>query len=186
MVSGWLMPELKLQARMSSSADPEVPTLTGMNSSMARMAQKHGYTKWYGFDGSDGVTISPWMHYHDALMALAQILPLLADKKAHMLARSVSDFAARHEVFACPEEAKANVMRGLIESLDNHEYEVNDGVKIKSAAGWVVVRLCAGRPALEIFKFSRRGERAAEEETEALVARVRRNIDDCMALQKSS
>jgi hypothetical protein len=88
-------------------------------------------------------------------------------------------------VLACPEEAKAKVMRSLIESLDDHEYEVNDGVKIKGASGWVVVRLCAGRPALEIFRFSRRSETVAEEETEALIARVRRTIDEWSAAQKS-
>jgi mannose-1-phosphate guanylyltransferase/phosphomannomutase len=185
-VSGWLMPEIRPHPGSAPPADSPVPMLTGMNSSMAKMAEKCGYSRWYGFDGNGGITVSQWLNHHDALMALAHILPVVAEKNVHTLARSAGELSTRHDVLACPDEAKAQVMRRLIESLDDQECEVNDGVKIKSATGWVVVRLCAGRPALEVFKFSRRSKRQAEEEIEALSARVLRNLNEWIAAQKSS
>ena len=176
-VNGWLMPEAGWHGTPAPASEP-APVLTGMNSSMAKLAQKCGFAKWYGFDGNGGITVSTWMNYHDALMALAHVLPLMAGKKAHQLARAAEDLATHHHLLPCPDEAKAQVMRRLIESFDDHLCEVNDGVKIKSKAGWVVVRLCAGRSALEVFKCARQKEAAGGNEVEALYARVLRNLNE--------
>jgi hypothetical protein len=180
LVNGWLMPETKWRSPQAFSTDP-APVVTGMNSSMAKLAQKCGFAKWYGFDGNGGITVSEWMNYHDALMALAHILPLVAGKKVHKCASAAQNLSTQHHLLPCPDEAKAQVMRRLIESFDDHECEVNDGVKIKGTSGWVVVRLCAGRPALEVFKFSWRKEGKIEEDLEALQARVLWNLNEWTA-----
>ncbi len=179
-VNGWLMPETKWRSPQALATD-SAPVLTGMNSSMVKLAQRCGFAKWYGFDGNGGITVSEWMNYHDALMALAHVLPQVAGKNAHKLGRAADNLSTRHHLLPCPDEAKAQVMRRLIESFDDHECEVNDGVKIKSATGWVVARLCAGRPALEVFKFSWRSEAEKEDEIEALAARVLRNLNEWIA-----
>jgi len=173
-VNGWLMPDLKAHRQEDLPEEP-APIVTGMNSSMAKLAQRCRFKKWYGFDGMGGVTVSEWMNYHDAWMALAHILPLVAEKKVHKLAHAAENLSTRYHLLACPDEAKAQVIRRLIESCDDHVCEVNDGVKIKGESGWVVVRLCAGRPALEIFTCTWKKE---EDEIEILFGRVLRNLED--------
>lgn len=190
-IHGWLMPEIRSLGPQISAADPP-PHLNGMNSAMAKRAQQCGFIKWYGFDGNGGITVSEWMAHQDALMALAHVLPRAAQKSMPKLAQTVAGLSTCHQVLPCPDPVKAQVMRHLIESFGNHECEVHDGVKIKCASGWVVVRLCAGRPALEVFKCSwPRGAKATAGEIESLFGRVLRSLNDWIAgmsapVQKSS
>lgn len=155
LLEGWLMPEIFPKRTLGQKAP--ATKISGMNSSMAALAREQGYDLWYGFDGNGGITVSEWLSYHDALMALAHVLPFLTEDNCGFCRALVNNYSNAYHLIPCPDEAKAQVMRRLIESIDAASCEVHDGVKFRQASGWVLVRLCAGREALEVFKYESRG-----------------------------
>jgi phosphomannomutase/phosphoglucomutase len=145
-----------------------------MNSSLAALACNQGLALWYGFDGNGGITVSEWLGYHDALMALAHVLPSLSAARARLAAEAALGLDTCHQLLPCRDENKAQVMRRLLEHFENYESEVNDGVKLKTDSGWVVVRLCAGREAIEVFKCGRHA--GGRSEVECLFTEVLQNL----------
>ncbi|MEK7729766.1 MAG: hypothetical protein AAB354_15270, partial [candidate division KSB1 bacterium] len=153
LLAGWLMPEIFPKRALGLKAP--ATQISGMNSSMAALAREQGFDLWYGFDGNGGITVSEWMPYHDALMALAQLLPHLTEENYNFCRVAAHSQAHVYHLLPCHDEAKAQVMRRLIESLAELKQEVSDGVKFELDAGWVLVRPCAGREALEAFKYEK-------------------------------
>ncbi len=154
LLEGWLMPEIS--HKTVSGAKSSSLQISGMNSSMTALARERGFDLWYGFDGNGGVTVSEWSGYHDALMALAHVLPYLNEEN-YQLSRNVAQcYSNAYHLLPCTDEAKARVVRRLIESFAEVKSEVNDGVKFELESGWVLVRLCAGREALEVFKYEKK------------------------------
>ncbi|NUO82224.1 TRAP transporter large permease subunit [candidate division KSB1 bacterium] len=148
LLGGWLMPKISsIPVARAASAQ-----IYGMNANMAAFAHAQGYKAWYGFDGNGGITVSEWSHYHDALMALTHLLPHLNEENYALCCHVGQCYSNAYHLLPCADEAKAQVVRKLIESFGGVPNEVNDGVKFELESGWVLVRLCAGREALEVFK----------------------------------
>ncbi len=154
LLEGWLMPEISPKRTLGQKAS--ATQISGMNSSMAALAREQGYDLWYGFDGNGGITISEWMPYHDALMAFVTLAPHLTAESYASSMRTARSLANHYALIPCVDEAKAQAMRRLIETFSEVRSEVSDGVKFELPEGWVLVRACAGREALEVFKYAKR------------------------------
>jgi hypothetical protein len=71
----------------------------------------------------------------------------------------VPNVALGYRLLPCPDEAKAYLMRRLVEAYDQLDFTFSDGIRLEdrsqpsanSSPNWVVVRPCAGKQALEIF-----------------------------------
>ena len=108
---------------------------------------------WYGFDGLGGITISEWMRYPDALMALAHTLRCLPDLETFPSENVDASASTRYRLVACTEEKKAQVMRNLVTDFCDLDLEIGEGIRIWRDSEWVVVRPGAGRPVLEVFHY---------------------------------
>ncbi len=161
LLGGWLMPEASdVPVARAASSQPY-----GINASMAALAQARSDKPWYGFEGNGGITVSEWSSYHDAVMALTHLLPYLNEENYALCCKIAQRYSNAYHLFPCADEAKAQVVRKLIESFGDVPNEVNDGVKFELEAGWVLVRLCAGREALEVFKYEKRGPAHTEHQS---------------------
>lgn len=169
LLAGWLMPEILPKRALGPKHN--ATQISGMNSSMAALAREQGYDLWYGFDGNGGITISEWMPYHDAVMAFATLAPHLAEESYQHCMSTARSLANHYALIPCADEAKAQVMRRLIETFAELRSEVSDGVKFELPEGWVLVRACAGREAVEAFKYEKRGP-AGNTMTEKIYSRM--------------
>jgi mannose-1-phosphate guanylyltransferase/phosphomannomutase len=176
LLAGWLMPEIYPQRALGQKT-PNTQ-ISGMNASLAALAREQGFDSWYGFDGNGGLAISEWLPYPDALMALAHLLPFLTEESYAQCLSAAAGQANDYRLLPCSDEAKAQVMRRLVESYAEIKNEVSDGVKFETASGWILVRACAGREELEAFKCEKAERRNAEQntETKTMFARVLKNL----------
>ncbi|MDI6883883.1 MAG: phosphoglucosamine mutase [Hadesarchaea archaeon] len=94
----------------------------------------------------------PWA---DGIFAAAKLIELVsADRKplSKILAERVPDFPMYHEDFACPDERKAEFMRGMREYILKNVDEVRDvldvdGVRVNRKNGsWILVRVSGTEP----------------------------------------
>jgi hypothetical protein len=95
----------------------------------------------------------------DSLLALAFLLSALSKTPPADLQKLIPANSLGYRLLPCPDEAKAYLMRRLVEAYDQFDLQFSDGVRLKGknqtgnapASDWVVVRPCAGKEALEIF-----------------------------------
>jgi hypothetical protein len=144
------------------------------------LGPKQNATKIVGFDGRGAVAISwparippqsglkatnaesGWraaIAYPDALMTLAFLLVVLSKTPRPELEAMIPSATLGYRLMPCPDEAKAYLMRRLVEVYDQLDCAFSDGIRIEDKnrppdhplPDWVVVRPCAGKEALEIF-----------------------------------
>ncbi|MDZ7343508.1 MAG: sugar phosphate nucleotidyltransferase [candidate division KSB1 bacterium] len=116
-----------------------------------------------GFDGRGAVVIydddAAAGACADALRALALLLGALSKTTPGELEKLIPPHVLGYRLLPCPDEAKAYLMRRLVEFYDSLDLEFSDGIRLKEKnhntyapdANWVVVRPCAGKQAIEIF-----------------------------------
>lgn len=177
LLAGWLMPEIYPQRTLGQKT--LATQISGMNASLAALAREQGFDRWYGFDGNGGLTVSEWLPYPDALMGLAHLLPYLTEESYAQCLSLAAGQANDYHLLPCSDEAKAQVMRRLIEHFADLKNEVRDGVKFEVELGWVLVRPCAGREALEVFKYEKLEVQSEgkKSETEKICAEILRRLN---------
>ena len=147
---GWLMPEPNCEDQIRHREN--LIHLSSTKWSYADLNQYKGSDGWYAFDGNGGIAVSEWLRYPDALMALSQVFRRLSTGNDDSFQDTVRSAATSYRSIPCHEESKARVMRRLVEKFDDYECELSDGVKLKAPSGWIVIRPCAGRDSIEVFK----------------------------------
>jgi mannose-1-phosphate guanylyltransferase/phosphomannomutase len=91
--------------------------------------------------GLDGGYILPgFLPAFDAAATFVKLLELLARRRVALsaLVAELPRVHLVHETVHTPWEAKGAVMRALIEQAKDHDVELVDGVKVRTAHGWVL------------------------------------------------
>jgi hypothetical protein len=114
--------------------------------------------------------------YPDALMAMAFLLRALSTTSRTAFEAIISGASLGYRLMPCPDESKAYLMRRLVETYAHLECKFSDGIRLAEKAGnrpsWVIVRPCAGMPALEIYW----EENGKEKGASALNMAIRRHL----------
>ncbi len=181
-VAGWLFPNFG-----QKNLPPQIRRFEGCMLTAASLRAKATASRLIGFDGRGAIafpSITPELLPHsltfpeycgivypDALLALAFLLRALLKISREEFAAMIPGTMLGYRLMACPDEAKAYLMRRLVESHSRLTCAFSDGVRLedKSAGGenWLIVRPCAGMSALEIYW---------EENTSGAVAASKLNV----------
>ncbi|MCG3121619.1 MAG: Glucose-1-phosphate adenylyltransferase [bacterium] len=164
LVTGWLFP------RLGSTLPPQIHRYAGCMLTAASLRAPNSETRRLGFDGRGAVAFPPAFSfaaapanssghgniaYPDALLAMAFLMRALTKISRAEFAAMIPGTTLGYRLMACPDEAKAYLMRRLVESYGHLECAFSDGIRLedKNSGGkdWLVVRPCAGMPALEIY-----------------------------------
>lgn len=115
---------------VSSKADP---------SNLLRTAQQHQAR--LASDGKGGYVFPEHLLAFDAIFAVVRLLELLAhDRRSIAAIRAELPVGAyEHRVESCPWDAKARVMRTMVEFLRDQTVDLADGIKVFVDGGWVLV-----------------------------------------------
>jgi len=90
--------------------------------------------------------------YPDAVMAMAFLLRALEKISRDELLAKLSGANLGYRLMPCPDEAKAYLMRRLVESYGHLPAAFGDGIRLQeNDSNWIVIRPCAGMEALEIY-----------------------------------
>jgi len=157
LVAGWLFPYRGQPVRRYEGC---------LLTAASLRAAKNG-ARLIGFDGRGGIAfpiptnegITGARHgiaCADALMAMAHLLAILSKTNRAELETLLPSTRLGYRLMPCPDETKAYLMRRLVEVYDNLNFAFSDGIRLeeatdRSSPNWVVVRPCAGMPALEIY-----------------------------------
>jgi len=164
-VAGWLFPNF------GPTLPPQIRRFAGCMLTAASLRSKTPETKIIGCDGRGAIAFPPaaqdMLHqaqtypeycgiaYPDALLALAFLLRALLKISRAEFAAMIPGTMLGYRLMSCPDEAKAYLMRRLVESHSDRACAFSDGVRLEDNSGdgasWVIVRPCAGMPALEIY-----------------------------------
>jgi len=165
-VAGWLFPNFG-----QKTLPPQIRRFDGCMLTAASLRAKTPATRIVGCDGRGAIAFPPatqdMLHqpqtypeycgiaYPDALLALAFLLRALLKISRAEFAAMIPGTMLGYRLMSCSDEAKAYLMRRLVESHGHHECAFSDGVRLEESssdgASWVIVRPCAGMPALEIY-----------------------------------
>jgi mannose-1-phosphate guanylyltransferase/phosphomannomutase len=116
-----------------------------------------------GFDGRGAIAFPPpalesgkiaqtGVAYPDAVMAMAFLLRALEKISRDELLATLSGANLGYRLMPCPDEAKAYLMRRLVESYGHVPGAFSDGIRLQeNDSNWIVIRPCAGMEALEIY-----------------------------------
>lgn len=116
-----------------------------------------------GFDGRGAIAFPPatlksdnmaqtGVTYPDAVMAMAFLLRALEKISRDELLAKLSGANVGYRLMPCPDEAKAYLMRRLVESYSHLPGAFSDGIRLQeNDSNWIVIRPCAGMEALEIY-----------------------------------
>ncbi|MDZ7291009.1 MAG: sugar phosphate nucleotidyltransferase [candidate division KSB1 bacterium] len=197
-IAGWLFPEI------SKTLPPRIRRHEGCMLTTAKLRPTNAAMHLIGFDGRGAISFpapipsaSDLLNttnridsfsaivYPDALMALAFLLRALAKISPAELEALVPDITVGYRLMPCPDEAKAYLMRRLVECYDHLGCAFSDGIRLEekngrtngAASNWVVVRPCAGLQALEIYWEEHSGPPSNfSKEKTALSVAVRRQL----------
>lgn len=165
-VAGWLFPNFAQKTLPS-----QIRRFDGCMLTAASLRAQDAASGLIGFDGRGAVAFPPLtpellpqpqafseycgIAYPDALLALAFLLRALLKISRKEFAAMIPGTMLGYRLMTCSDEAKAYLMRRLVESHGRLTCAFSDGVRLedKSAGGesWIIVRPCAGMPALEIY-----------------------------------
>ena len=165
LVAGWLFPNF------GQILPPHIRRYEGCMLTAASLRSPNPQTRLIGFDGRGAIAFPPatpevspgpqpfpeycGIAYPDALLAMALLLRALAKISREEFAAMIPGTTLGYRLMYCPDEIKAYLMRRLVESHDHLACAFSDGIRLEdqSSAGknWLVVRPCAGMPALEIY-----------------------------------
>lgn len=163
LITGWLFP------RLGQTLPPQIRHYAGCMLTAASLRTSNSQKRRLGFDGRGAIAFPPAFSfaaapnssahgniaYPDALVAMAFLLRALTKISRAEFAAMIPGTTLGYRLMACPDEAKAYLMRRLVEAYGHLECAFSDGIRLedKNSAGknWLVVRPCAGMPALEIY-----------------------------------
>jgi mannose-1-phosphate guanylyltransferase/phosphomannomutase len=163
LVVGWLFPNF------SQSPSSRISRYDGCMLTAASLRSKNPATRTIGFDGRGAIAFPSAVSanesarqipescvvYPDAVMAMAFLLRALAKISREEFQAMIPGATLGYRLMPCPDEAKAYLMRRLVEAYDHLHSTFSDGTRLEEKDGtqpdWIVVRPCAGMPALEIY-----------------------------------
>lgn len=171
------------------------PTVSNLSStrSLADITKKHGQSyhasavgevnvvnqmkavnACIGGEGNGGV-IYPELHYgRDALVGIAFILQLLAEKsiKLSELKKSYSQYEIRkHKIQLTKDLNVDHILKMLAEKYAHEETNTIDGLKIDMADGWVHLRKSNTEPILRVYS-----ESVSAEEADRLAEMIKNDV----------
>jgi len=181
LVAGWLFPNF------GQKLPPQIRRFAGCMLTAASLRAKTPGTRIVGCDGRGAIAFPPATQemlqkprtfpeycriaYPDALLALAFLLRAMLKFSREEFAAMIPGTMLGYRLMSCPDESKAYLMRRLVESHGHLQCAFSDGVRLEGngsdGASWVIVRPCAGMPALEIYW---------EENTSGAVAASKLNV----------
>jgi len=164
LVAGWLFPHF-------IPLSPHIRRYEGCMLTAACLRPAHPGARIIGFDGRGAIAFPPAgtrqkkssppsvesckIAYPDAVMAMAFLLRALEKISRDELLAKLSGAHLGYRLMPCPDEAKAYLMRRLVESYDHLPCAFSDGIRLQekeeNRSNWIVVRPCAGMEALEIY-----------------------------------
>ncbi len=182
LVAGWLFPNVAQQL------PPQIRRYEGCMLTAASLRAANAPTGLIGFDGRGGVAfplLTPenlphpqtycGVAYPDALLALAFLLRALLKISRDEFAAMIPGTMLGYRLMHCADEAKAYLMRRLVESHGQLACSFSDGIRLEDQDGggknWLVVRPCAGMPALEIYWEENTSSAAASSKLNTVVRR---------------
>jgi NDP-sugar pyrophosphorylase family protein len=165
LVAGWLFPNF------GQTLPPPIRRYEGCMLTAASLRSPNSQTRLIGFDGRGAIAFPTaaeeqrpkprnfpeycGIAYPDALLALAFLLHALRKISREEFAAMIPGTMLGYRLMPCPDESKAYLMRRLVETHGHLQCAFSDGVRLEdnssSGASWVIVRPCAGMPALEIY-----------------------------------
>ena len=108
------------------------------------------------FAGEPGKLVFPeFGPWADGILGAAKLIELISTERkplSEILAKNVPDYPMYHEDFACPDELKAEFMRGMREYILKNVDEIRDvlevdGLRVNRENGsWVLVRVSGTEP----------------------------------------
>ncbi len=138
---------------------------------VVRLMQKNGCV--IGGEGNGGV-INPDLHYgRDALVGIAMILQLLADRNmtSSEYRKSLPQFFISKNKVQLSDTDPDRVLHEVVEKYSNHDPVTIDGVKIRFDEGWVHLRKSNTEPIIRIYS-----EAKSSEAAEALARRIMQDL----------
>jgi len=164
-VAGWLFPNF------AQKLPSQIRRYEGCMLTAASLRAANSQTRLIGFDGRGGIAFSPLapgnlprsqtfpehcgIAYPDALLALAFLLRALLKISRDEFAAMIPGTMLGYRLMHCSDDAKAYLMRRLVESHGQLACSFSDGIRLEdrnsAEKNWLVVRPCAGMPALEIY-----------------------------------
>jgi mannose-1-phosphate guanylyltransferase/phosphomannomutase len=161
LVAGWLFPNL------GQMQPAQIRRYEGCMLTAASLRTPNPQMRLIGFDGRGAIAFPALTHemlpqprtcgiaYPDALLALAFLLRALRKISRKEFAVMIPGTMLGYRLMPCPEDGKAYLMRRLVETHGRLQCAFSDGVRLadnsSDGASWVIVRPCAGMPALEIY-----------------------------------
>jgi len=194
LIAGWLFPN------WGQSPSHQIQRYEGCMLTAANLRAKPATMRRFGFDGRGAITFPPWSGattngvdetcaaaHPDALLAMALVLRILLKTRRAEFENMLTGATLGYRLMSCPDEAKAYLMRRLVETYDHLDCAFSDGIRLEDknsdTPNWVVVRPCAGMPALEIYWEDNRGRRAANRKSKtSLNVAIRRQLARWRAL----
>lgn len=138
---------------------------------VVRLMQKNGCV--IGGEGNGGV-INPDLHYgRDALVGIAMILQLLADRNlsSSQYRTSLPKFFISKNKVQLSDTDPDRVLQQVVEKYSNHNPITIDGVKIRFDEGWVHLRKSNTEPIIRIYS-----EATSPEIADALARRIMQDL----------
>ncbi|HET6891505.1 MAG TPA: phosphoglucosamine mutase [Pyrinomonadaceae bacterium] len=134
-----------------------------------------------GGEGNGGV-IYPQINFaRDSLVGMALVLHLLAQKgqKVSELVKDLPRYTIVKEKLVCPSDKLAKVLRLLRQEYAGYRTDTRDGIKVRFANGWFLVRGSNTEPVIRVV-----AEARTEREANAIVATVRGKVEECIRNRK--
>ena len=134
-----------------------------------------------GGEGNGGV-IYPQINFaRDSLVGMALVLHLLAQKgkKVSDLVKDLPRYTIVKEKLVCPSDKLAKVLRLLRQEYAGYRTDTRDGIKVRFANGWFLVRGSNTEPVIRVV-----AEASTESEVNAIVATVREKVKACIGNRK--
>ncbi|MDZ7364106.1 MAG: sugar phosphate nucleotidyltransferase [candidate division KSB1 bacterium] len=157
LVAGWLFPHF------SAALQPRIRRYEGCMLTTACLRSAPAGALMIGFDGRGAIAFPPpalesgkishpRIAYPDAVMAMAFLLRALGKISRGELLAKLCSVNLGYRLMPCPDEAKAYLMRRLVESYSHLAGAFSDGIRLQqNDSSWIVIRPCAGMEALEIY-----------------------------------
>ena len=130
-----------------------------------------------GGEGNGGV-IYPRINFaRDSLVGMALVLHLLAQKgqKVSDLLNDLPRYTIVKEKLVCPSDKIAAVLRLLRQEYAGYRMDTRDGVKVRFANAWFLVRGSNTEPVIRVV-----AEAPTDSEVNAIVANVRGKVEACI------
>lgn len=120
----------------------------------------------FGGEENGGLIFPDFVYGRDGALSAAKIVEIMAEEKKPLskLVAELPQYYSEKEKVECPEEMKDEVLKKLLEKVENDpsvkNIDTTDGVKVFKDEGWVIMRPSGTEPIFRCFAESKNKEDA--------------------------